>query len=65
MNVPWTLMDTDGSSGAALASRKRCAARLEASCPWIVHVSSMFRPWFILAHQHDSQSLNREQCECQ
>ena len=23
--------------------------RLEASCPWIVHVSSMFRPWLILA----------------
>ena len=39
-------MDTDGSSGAALARRKRCA----------VHGSSMFRPCFVhglYSHNHD------------
>ena len=45
----WTPVDLAAQRLRDKAWRKRCAARLEASCPWIVHVSSMFRPWFILA----------------
>ena len=45
----WTPMDIAAQRLRDKAWRKRCAARLEASCPWIVHVSSTFRPWFILA----------------
>ena len=45
----WTPVDLAAQPLRDKAWRKRCAARLEASCPWIVHVSSMFRPWFILA----------------
>ena len=37
----WTPMDLAAQRLRDKAWRKRCAARLEASCPWIVHVSSM------------------------
>ena len=37
----WTLMDLAAQRLCDKAWRKHCAARLEASCPWIVHVSSM------------------------
>ena len=37
----WTPMDLAAQRLRDKAWRKRCAARIEASCPWIVHVSSM------------------------
>ena len=46
----WTPMNLAAQRLRDKAWRKRCAARLEASCPWIVHVSSMVytRPWYCL-----------------